>query len=69
MATECTINGKKVNAIANQKVRVVAQQARVNIQYSCNAGSCGTCRIRMNGREVRACQATVTPKKCDIRTR
>merc|ERR1712032_99544 len=69
MAVECKINGKPVKAIANQKVSVVAQQARVKISYSCQAGSCGTCRIKMNGREVRACQATITPKKCDIRTR
>lgn len=69
MATEVTINGKKVQAVANQKVRVVAQAARVKINYSCEAGSCGTCRIQMNGREVRACQALVTPKKCVINTR
>ena len=69
MATEVTINGKKIQAVANQKVSVVAQAARVKINYSCNAGSCGTCRIKMNGREVRACQAKITPKKCDIKTR
>ena len=68
MASAVTINGKKIQGIANQKVSVVAQAARVKINYSCNAGSCGTCRIKMNGKEVRACQAKVTPKKCDIRT-
>ena len=69
MATEVTINGKKVQAVANQKVSVVAQAARVKINYSCQQGNCGTCRIKMNGREVRACQAKVTPKKCVISTR
>jgi len=68
MASAVTINGKKIQGIANQKVSIVAQAARVKINYSCNAGSCGTCRIKMNGKEVRACQAKVTPKKCDIRT-
>ena len=69
MATKVTINGKKIQVVANQKVSVVAQADRVNINYSCNAGSCGTCRIKMNGREVQACQAKITPKNCDIKTR
>merc|ERR1740117_2865226 len=57
MASAVTINGKKIQGIANQKVSIVAQAARVKINYSCNAGLCGTCRIKMNGKEVRACQA------------
>merc|ERR1712157_137943 len=61
---DVTINGKKVKAIVGQKVAVVANSARVRIRYNCQAGDCGTCTIKMNGRNVRACQMTIPAGKC-----
>jgi ferredoxin len=68
MAVDCKINGKVIKGVvANQRVRDVAAAARVKINYSCEQGSCKTCRIKMNGKQVLACQSKITPKKCDIR--
>lgn len=62
------INGKKVKAIVGQKVSVVAASARVKIAYNCKAGDCGTCKVKINGKVVKACQMNIPAGKCDIRT-
>ncbi len=63
-----TINGKKVKAVVGQKVSVVAASARVKISYNCKAGDCGTCTIKMNGRNQKACQQVIPAGKCTINT-
>lgn len=63
-----TVNGKTVNAVVGQKVSVVAAQARAKISYNCKQGDCGTCMININGRKVKACQATIPAGKCAIKT-
>uniref|UniRef100_A0A7S1C0U8 2Fe-2S ferredoxin-type domain-containing protein n=1 Tax=Corethron hystrix TaxID=216773 RepID=A0A7S1C0U8_9STRA len=64
-----TINGKKVKAITGQKVAVVASAARVRIPFNCNSGDCGTCVIKMNGRNAKACVSKIPRGKCSIETR
>mmetsp|Transcript_2309 Transcript_2309/g.2992 ORF Transcript_2309/g.2992 Transcript_2309/m.2992 type:complete len:136 (-) Transcript_2309:64-471(-) len=63
-----TINGKAVKAVTGQKVAIVANAARVRIKYDCQAGDCGTCMIKMNGRKVKACQSNIPRGKCAIET-
>lgn len=63
-----TLNGKKVKAVVGQKVSVVAAQNRVKINYNCRNGDCGTCMIKMNGRNVKACQMSIPSGKCNIET-
>jgi Uncharacterized anaerobic dehydrogenase len=63
-----TLNGKKVKAVVGQKVSVVAAQNRVKINYNCRNGDCGTCMIKMNGRNVKACQMSIPAGKCNIET-
>mmetsp|Transcript_25840 Transcript_25840/g.43952 ORF Transcript_25840/g.43952 Transcript_25840/m.43952 type:complete len:137 (-) Transcript_25840:1081-1491(-) len=63
-----TINGKPVKAVVGQKVKVVANSARVRIPYNCEKGDCGTCMIKMNGRKVKACQMSIPSGKCAIIT-
>jgi len=62
------INGKPVKAIVGQKVSVVANAARVKINYDCRNGDCGTCMIKMNGKKVKACQMTIPKGACYIET-
>mmetsp|Transcript_23099 Transcript_23099/g.54721 ORF Transcript_23099/g.54721 Transcript_23099/m.54721 type:complete len:137 (+) Transcript_23099:62-472(+) len=61
-----SINGKPVNAVVGQKISQVAASARVKIPYSCKNGDCGTCTVKINGRNQKACQATVPASKCAI---
>ena len=63
-----TFNKKAIKAIPGQKVSRVAAAARVKITYSCKKGDCGTCEMMMNGRVVKACQATIPTGKCDMQT-
>ena len=65
---DVTINGKKLKAVVGQKVSQVAASARVKIEYNCRNGDCGTCTVKMNGRNVKACQASVPAGKCNIQT-
>ena len=65
---QVTFNGKPIRAVPGQKVSQVASAARVKITYSCKKGDCGTCEIMMNGRMIKACQATIPAGKCDMRT-
>ncbi len=65
---QVTFNGKPIRAVPGQKVSQVAAAARVKITYSCKKGDCGTCEIMMNGRMIKACQATIPAGKCDMRT-
>ena len=52
-----------VKAYAGQKISMVANAARVPIKYNCKAGDCGTCEVNLDGRIVKACQATLPDKK------
>lgn len=63
-----SINGKPVKAVVGQKVSVVAASARVKIDYNCKNGDCGTCTVKINGRNSKACQATIPSGKCNIVT-
>ena len=38
---------------------VIAQQAKVQIPYSCERGDCGTCSVKFNGKIVKACQVSL----------
>lgn len=50
---------KKTKALLGQKFRVIAQQAKVQIPYSCERGDCGTCSVKFNGKIVKACQVSL----------
>ena len=50
---------KKTKALLGQKFRVIAQQAKVQIPYSCERGECGTCSVKFNGKIVKACQVSL----------
>lgn len=64
-----TVNGKKVEgAVVGQKLTVVAGRARVKIPVNCQQGDCGTCVVNLNGRKVKACQATLPKGKANIQT-
>lgn len=65
---QVTINRNPIKAVPGQKVSQVAAAARVKITYSCKKGDCGTCEVMMNGRIIKACQATIPTGKCDIQT-
>ena len=67
-ASEVTINGKPVKAVAGQKVSQVLAAARVKVTYSCRKGDCGTCELFMNGRVEKACNAVIPRGKCNIQT-
>ncbi|OEU13353.1 hypothetical protein FRACYDRAFT_189533 [Fragilariopsis cylindrus CCMP1102] len=64
-----TVNGKKVpKAVVGQKLTVVAGRVRVKIPVNCNQGDCGTCMVKLNGKQVKACQTKVAKGKCAITT-
>mmetsp|Transcript_10570 Transcript_10570/g.22573 ORF Transcript_10570/g.22573 Transcript_10570/m.22573 type:complete len:141 (+) Transcript_10570:99-521(+) len=64
-----TMNGKAVpNVVVGQKLTIVGGRARVKIPVNCQAGDCGTCVVKMNGRQVKACQTQVPKGKCNIQT-
>jgi len=51
---QVTVNGKAVQgAVAGQKLTVVAGRARVKIPVNCQKGDCGTCIVKLNGRQVK----------------
>lgn len=52
-------SGRQTTAIIGEKVSDVATKAEVTIQYKCRKGECGTCEINMDGKWVKACQATI----------
>jgi ferredoxin len=64
-----TVNGQLVKgAVVGQKITVVAGRVRVKIPVNCQKGDCGTCIVNMNGKKVKACQATVPTGKCTVTT-
>jgi len=66
---EVTVDGQSVEgAIVGQKMRVVASRVRARIRYNCGTGECGTCAIKINGEDARACIATVPTGRCEIET-
>ena len=67
-ASEVSVNGKPCKAVVGQRISVVARAARADVEYNCNRGECGTCMVRVNGRNVLACQAVVPKGKCKIQT-
>lgn len=51
---QVTVNGQPVQgAVAGQKLTVVASKARVRIPVNCQKGDCGTCMVKLNGRQVK----------------
>lgn len=49
-----TVNGKSVpGAVAGQKLTAVANKVRVKIPVNCQKGDCGTCMVKLNGRQVK----------------
>lgn len=52
-------NGRTVAAIPGQKLSDVARAAGAKIKYDCKNGECGTCTVKLNGRNVRTCVAKV----------
>jgi ferredoxin len=64
-----TVNGKPVpGAVAGQKLTAVANKVRVKIPVNCQAGDCGTCMVKLNGRKVKACQIGLPQGKAVIET-
>jgi len=64
-----SVNGKKIpGAVIGQKLTVVAGYARVKIPVNCQKGNCGTCMVKMNGKNVKACQTAVPKGKCAVKT-
>jgi ferredoxin len=49
-----SVDGKPVpGAVVGQKLTVVAAKVRVKIPVNCQAGDCGTCMVKLNGRKVK----------------
>ena len=48
------------NAVIGEKLSDVAKNAKVEIQYKCKKGDCGTCEVNIGGKWVKACQTTIT---------
>jgi ferredoxin len=49
-----SVDGKQVpGAVVGQKLTVVAAKVRVKIPVNCQAGDCGTCMVKLNGRKVK----------------
>ena len=46
-------------AIVGQPLGDVAAQAGQYIKYKCRKGECGTCEVRVDGKWIRTCTATV----------
>jgi ferredoxin len=66
---QVTVNGVAVpGAVVGQKLTVVAGRVRVKIPVNCQKGDCGTCMVNLNGRSVKACQATLPAGKAVIKT-
>jgi ferredoxin len=64
-----TVNGKKVEgAVAGQKLTAVANKVRVKIPVNCQKGDCGTCTVKLNGRQVKACSTPLPTGKAKIET-
>mmetsp|Transcript_20213 Transcript_20213/g.30478 ORF Transcript_20213/g.30478 Transcript_20213/m.30478 type:complete len:140 (+) Transcript_20213:64-483(+) len=64
-----TVNGKAVpKAVVDQKISQVCASARVKVPYNCQNGDCGTCMVKINGRQAKACVSKVPAGKCAITT-
>lgn len=50
---------KTVKAYPGQKLSLLATAAKVNINYQCQKGECGTCTVKFNGTPVKTCQASL----------
>ena len=56
-------NGNRTTAAPGSSWLAAAQAAGFAIPTCCLGGSCGACEIEVNGKVVRACIATVPPKR------
>lgn len=64
-----TVNGKAVpKVVVDQKISQVCASARVKVPYNCQNGECGTCTVKINGRQAKACVSKVPTGKCVIET-
>jgi ferredoxin len=63
-ADTCTIEFLPSKVVTNAAIGAslsdVAAAAKVEIQYKCKKGECGTCEVQINGKWVKACQTTIT---------
>lgn len=46
---------RKVKAYLGQNIGMIANAAKVDIKYKCKKGECGTCTVKFNGKDVKAC--------------
>jgi ferredoxin len=53
------VGGNIVDAYPGQRISIVANKARCKIKYDCREGDCGTCTVKINGKKVKACQASL----------
>jgi len=53
------IGGKTVQALPGQRLALVAKSAGAKIRYNCREGDCDTCAIKVNGKKVNTCQASL----------
>jgi len=49
----------KIEANPLDKLSAVAENAKVTIPYKCKKGECGTCEVRVGGKWIRTCTASV----------
>lgn len=64
-----TVNGKAVpKVVVDQKISQVCASARVKVPYNCKNGECGTCTVKINGRNAKACVSKVPSGKCAVTT-
>ena len=54
------------SSIAGQKLQMLAREAGVPIEYSCNEGHCRVCDVLVDGRRVPACVAKAPKGSCTI---
>ncbi|CAM9438040.1 unnamed protein product [Phaeothamnion confervicola] len=63
---EVIVNGKKISAVAGQRLPDVCKAAGAKVEYNCQKGECGTCESLVDGRKVRICKAIVPYNKPSI---
>jgi len=61
--TICWPGGRTTTVEAGCPWLEAAREAGVRIPTGCLGGSCGACEIEVNGRIVRACIASVPPRR------
>ena len=50
---------KKIRAYLGENIGQIAKAARVDIKYKCKKGECGTCTVKFNGKDVKACISAI----------